>query len=192
MSQSSKTITFVTGNPNKLEEFRAILGSQFPHRVVSQRIDLPEYQGTSSDVTSEKCREAARRLGGPVIVEDTSLCLSALGGLPGPYIKWFVDKVGPEGIHRMLIGFEDKSATAMCIFAYTEGVDAEIHLFEGRMEGTIVEPRGSRHYAWDPCFVPEGYQVSYAEMEKEAKNSISHYRRAIEKIRTFFGELGKS
>ena len=52
-----KTITFVTGNPNKLEEFRAILGSQFPHRVVSRAIDLPEYQGPPEDVTRMKCRQ---------------------------------------------------------------------------------------------------------------------------------------
>ena len=64
--------------------------------------------------------------------------------------------------------------------------DEDILLFEGRMEGVIREPKGSRHYAWDPCFVPMGHDCSYAEMPKETKNSLSHYRRAIEKIRSFF------
>ena len=59
---SSKTITFVTGNAKKLEEFLAILGTSFPHKVVSAKIDLPEYQGTPSEVCEEKCREAFRKV----------------------------------------------------------------------------------------------------------------------------------
>lgn len=57
---SGKVITFVTGNAKKLEEFRAILGSQFPHSLVSRDVDLPEYQGSPEEVVREKCREAAR------------------------------------------------------------------------------------------------------------------------------------
>ena len=55
--------------------------------MISQNVDLPEYQGTPEEVVREKCLEAARRIQGPVIVEDTCLCFNALGGLPGPYIK---------------------------------------------------------------------------------------------------------
>lgn len=55
------------------------------------------------------------------MVEDTSLCFNAYGGLPGPYIKWFLQKLGHEGLNAMLAGFEDKSAYAQCIFAYTPG-----------------------------------------------------------------------
>ena len=57
---SKKVITFVTGNVKKLEEFRAIMGSQFPHSLVSKDVDLPEYQGTPEEVVREKCKEAAR------------------------------------------------------------------------------------------------------------------------------------
>ena len=57
-----KTITFVTGNAKKLEEFIAILGKDFPHEVVSKKLDLPEYQGTPREVCVEKCKEAARRV----------------------------------------------------------------------------------------------------------------------------------
>ena len=60
---SSKTITFVTGNAKKLEEFLAILGANFPHKIVSAKIDLPEYQGTPKEVCEEKCREAFRKVG---------------------------------------------------------------------------------------------------------------------------------
>ena len=76
-----KTITFVTGNAKKLEEVIAILGSKFSYDVISQKIDLPEYQGTPQEIAVEKCREAAKILNGPVMVEDT------MGGLHGPYIN---------------------------------------------------------------------------------------------------------
>ena len=62
LEMSSKTITFVTGNAKKLEEFLAILGTSFPHKVISAKIDLPEYQGTPREVCEEKCREAFRKV----------------------------------------------------------------------------------------------------------------------------------
>ena len=86
-----------------------------------------------------------------MIVEDTCLCFHALGGLPGPYIKWFLEAVGPSGLHRMLAGFEDKTAHALCMFGYSDGEEEPI-VFEGRTEGTIVEPRGPTDFGWDPCF----------------------------------------
>ena len=85
---SRKTLTFVTGNAKKLEEVIAILGSNFPYEVVSQKIDLPEYQGTPEEICIEKCREAAKIVKGPVITEDTCLCFNALGGLPGIAVVW--------------------------------------------------------------------------------------------------------
>ncbi len=64
---------------------------------MSHDLDLPEYQGEPDDVSIQKCREAARRIPGPVLTEDTSLCFNALHGLPGPYVKWFLKKIQPEG-----------------------------------------------------------------------------------------------
>jgi len=184
---TKKTITFVTGNAKKLEEFVAILGTGFPHKVVSSAIDLPEYQGSPADVAREKCREAARRLRSPVIVEDTSLCFGALGGLPGPYVKWFLKNLGPEGLPRLIADFDDKSADAVCIFGYSSGDDDEVILFEGRTSGQIVgPPRGPRDFGWDPCFMPTGYEVTYAEMDKVVKNTISHRSKALEKLKAHF------
>jgi alkylhydroperoxidase family enzyme len=85
-----RDLTFVTGNAKKLQEVTAILGAgenSFPYRLVSRKIDLPELQGTPEDVSREKCKLAVQVVKGPVIVEDTSLCFNALGGLPGVYIK---------------------------------------------------------------------------------------------------------
>lgn len=56
-----------------------------------------------------------------VMVEDTCLCFNALQGLPGPYIKWFLQKLGHDGLNRMLAGFDDKTAYALCVFAYSPG-----------------------------------------------------------------------
>lgn len=80
---SKRSLTFVTGNAKKLEEFISILGPAFPLEVVSQKIDLPEYQGTPQEIAVEKCRQAAKIVQGPVICEDTCLCFNAMGGLPG-------------------------------------------------------------------------------------------------------------
>jgi inosine triphosphate pyrophosphatase len=71
----------------RLEEVIAILGDSLPFDLVSQKIDLPELQGEPEEVSSEKCVLAAQKVQGPVLVEDTSLCYNALGGLPGVYIK---------------------------------------------------------------------------------------------------------
>lgn len=81
-------VTFVTGNAKKLEEVRAILGSDtLPVKIESRKIDLPELQGEPEQISMHKCQLAAEEVGGPVMVEDTNLCFNALGGLPGPYIK---------------------------------------------------------------------------------------------------------
>ena len=60
-------------------------------------VDLPEYQGEPDDVSIQKCKDAAKSITGPMLVEDTSLCFNALNGLPGPYVKWFLKKIHPEG-----------------------------------------------------------------------------------------------
>ena len=64
---------------------------------MSHDLDLPEYQGEPDDVSIQKCKEAAKLIDGPLLVEDTSLCFNALEGLPGPYVKWFLKKIKPEG-----------------------------------------------------------------------------------------------
>ncbi|XP_033738847.1 inosine triphosphate pyrophosphatase-like [Pecten maximus] len=183
-------IILVTGNQKKLEEFNEILGKDFKYKVTSKDIDLPEYQGDPEEVARSKCRLAAEHVQGPVLIEDTSLCFNALGGMPGPYIKWFLKSVGPEGLYKMLAGFEDKTACAMCTFAYSDGKkDSEIKLFVGKTEGSIVDPRGPRDFGWDPCFQPTGFKETYAEMPKSTKNTISHRYRAVDKFRSHF--MGK-
>lgn len=155
--------------------------------MVAQKIDLPEYQGEPDEISIQKCKEAARQVQGPVLVEDTCLCFNALGGLPGPYIKWFLEKLKPEGLHQLLAGFEDKSAYALCTFALSTGDPSQpVLLFRGQTSGQIVMPRGSRDFGWDPCFQPDGYEQTYAEMPKAEKNTISHRFRALLKLQEYF------
>lgn len=182
-----KSLTFVTGNAKKLEELIAILGTTFPRKLVSQKIDLPELQGEIEEICAKKCKEAAANVKGPVLVEDTCLCFNALKGLPGPYIKWFLEKLQPEGLHTLLAGYEDKSAEAVCTFAYHPGGDKdEVILFQGRTPGHIVSPRGARDFGWDACFQPLGYDQTYAEMPKTEKNKISHRYKALTQLQEYF------
>ena len=181
-------ITFITGNRNKLEEVRSILKTNQEdthYSIKALDIDLPEVQGEPEYVVQEKCKSASSQLNGPIIVEDTSLCFNALGGLPGPYIKWFMKKIGLDGLNKLLLGYEDKTIEAKCIFAYQENRDSQIHYFTGITKGTLVEPRGNMNFGWDPVFLPEGYNETYGEMDNETKNSISHRFKALQLLKEF-------
>ena len=102
------------------------------------------------------------------------------------YIKWFLEDCGHVGLNKMLDGFDDRTAYAQTIVAYTTGPGAEIHVFDGRTDGKIVTARGPTDFGWDPIFEPdEGQGKTYAEMSKDFKNSISHRGRSFEKFRTF-------
>ncbi|XP_067389113.1 inosine triphosphate pyrophosphatase isoform X1 [Emydura macquarii macquarii] len=188
---AGRNVVFVTGNAKKLEEVVVIqiLGDAFPYKLIAKKIDLPEYQGEPEEISIQKCREAANQIQGPVIVEDTCLCFNALGGLPGPYIKWFLEKLKPEGLYKLLAGFEDKSAYALCTFAFSTGNPEDpVKLFKGQTCGRIVEPRGPRDFGWDPCFQPDGYNQTYAELPKAVKNSISHRYRALKELSSYFSQ----
>lgn len=86
----------------------------------------------------------------------------------------------------MLTGFEDKTATAVCTFAYSSGGTDDVILFQGKTDGEIVSPRGPRDFGWDPCFQPNGFKKTYAELPKDVKNSISHRYKALEMLRNHF------
>lgn len=175
----------VTSNVGKLREVRDILQGV---EVENRPLDLPELQGKSAvEISRQKAAEAFRQVGHAVIVDDTSLCFHALGGLPGPYIKWFLDSAGCVGLHKMLVGFNDFKASAKCIFVLAECPDAaKAVVFEGVVPGTIVEPRGDNGFGWDKVFQPDGWTKTFAEMTQEEKNSISHRKLALLEMKRFF------
>jgi hypothetical protein len=118
-----RCVYFVTGNEKKKREVNAIVSyHELPFSVEHVDLDLPELQGDPEDICRAKVAAAAEHVGGgSVLVEDTSLCFNALNGLPGVYVKWFVDAIGNDGLHRLLDGYEDKTAYARCILGFKKG-----------------------------------------------------------------------
>ena len=168
-----------------LLEIKSFFKHHLSHTISHQDLDLPEQQGEPQEVAIAKAKEAVTQLNSPVIVEDTSLCFNALGGLPGVYIKWFLEKTGHEGLNNILAAYDDKSGYAQCIFSFTTGVDNEIYTFTGQTPGKIVPAQGPTNFGWDPIFKPDGYEQTYAELDKSVKNSISHRFKSLDKLRNF-------
>lgn len=197
--RTKRTITFVTGNKNKLAEVQRLLsagasGPSIPFEVDNAKLDLPELQGSPEDIAREKCEAASQRLRTAVLTEDTCLCFHALNGLPGPYIKWFLEELGHDGLNKLLDGFDDRQAYARTIVAFSPGPGREVQLFDGRTEGRIVQSRGSGDFGWDAVFEPTREEQggggdddikTYAEMTKDEKNAISHRGRAFRKFREY-------
>ena len=176
-----KIINFVSSNKNKLRELNDMFNENFKDIEVKQLdIDLPELQGVPEDIVRGKLKialEKSKNLKGPILVEDTSLCFNAYGGLPGPYIKYFLKAIKQEGLYKMACVFDDHSAYAQSIFGLQKGENEEPNLFIGKTEGEIVFPRGQKNFGllgWDPCFKPNCSNKTYAEMEEDEKNKISH------------------
>lgn len=176
-----KTICFITGNKNKLREATKILDD---YKIESIKIDLDELQGERSYVAERKAKLAAEQLNKTVIVDDTALCFNALKGLPGIYIKHFLEKLGTIGLYNLVKDYDDKSADAVCSIGYCEpGKDPIV--FEGICSGDIVGPKGKTDFGWDPIFMPKGQNKTYAELDNEIKNKISHRHKALMKLKHF-------
>eukprot|EP00760_Papus_ankaliazontas_P022692 PhM_4_TR18934/c0_g1_i2/m.12533/K01519/ITPA; inosine triphosphate pyrophosphatase len=182
------TLHFITGNANKLREVREIL-SGTNVEIVATTYDLPELQGADPiSISRAKAVYAYRLAQRPILIEDTSLCFNALGGLPGPYIKWFMEKLGHDGLNKMLVGFDgdNTSAYALCTFALAfSEKEEDVIIFQGTCEGHIVPPRGPTNFGWDPIFEPNESinKQTFAEMPSEEKNQISHRSRALNKVK---------
>ncbi len=173
-------LTFVTSSPHKRREAEQILGLP----LTSEHIHLDEVQGLDLAVVARhKAAEAARRLGRPVLVEDTALELHALGGFPGPLIRWLLEAAGPQALPRLLAGFADKGATARCVAVVRAG--AHEWVGSGAVEGVIVDTaRGAEGFGWDVVFAPAwGGGRTYAEMPAAKKNARSHRFLALDALR---------
>jgi non-canonical purine NTP pyrophosphatase (RdgB/HAM1 family) len=155
-------VTFVTGSPKKAEYLAKLLGFTIKH----QKVDLHEPQSLNlREITEYKARHAYEIIKAPVLVEDVSLEFESLNGLPGTFIKFFIDTVPLEKICRM-ISDGNRKALARCVFAYFDGSD--ITFFEAAYPGMIAqEPRGGNGYGYDKILIPEGYTITRAEMTPE-------------------------
>ena len=113
---------------------------------------MPEIQSDPIEVAKSKSKLAYKLAKKPIITEDTSLMLNSYGGLPGAYVKSFLEKIGPMGIYKMANVFEDRSAIVQCIFCYCYCENKDPIVFIGQMKGQIVEPSGQNNYGFDPSF----------------------------------------
>jgi len=173
-------LVFVTSSEAKHREAQDILGRPID-RVT---LDLVEPQGLDVvEVAREKARLAAILLGRPVLVEDTSLELVALGGFPGPLVRWLLAAAGPAVIARMLDPFPVRDAVARCAAVVRDGEQEWIGVGEALGE-IVADARGAGGFGWDVVFAPEwGGGRTYAEMTAAEKNSRSHRRLAFEALR---------
>lgn len=181
MSSKNFSITFVTGNPKKAEQ----LGYHLDMPVQHRKLDIPEIQSLDlEEVVTRKAREAYKRIGSPVLVEDTSLRFSALGKLPGPLIKWFLTELKNDGLCKLLDPYADRSALAEVKFALFDG--ETMHVFSGEMPGTIAEqPLGEDGFGWDPIFMPKGYTKTWGQMDAEEQKETSMRRIALKKLEEY-------
>ncbi len=174
-------ITFVTSNKGKAEEISR--QSHLPIEAVA--LDLYEVQSLDvREVIEAKAREAYRLIGSPVIVDDASVAIHELGGLPGALVRWFIKGVGNEGICRFADQSLTRRATAGVGIGYFDG--ETFAPFISEVEGTISDhPTGDGGYGWDSIFIQEGYEVTRASLTPEEYDQASIRRPALEGLARF-------
>lgn len=174
-------IYFVTGNKDKLKEAQAMWSE-----VEGINIDLDEIQELDGKkIIEAKLKEAIKQKPGiPLIVEDQSVMIDGMNGLPGPLIKWFVKSMGLEGLVKMAESVGNNNCEARTIIGYTDKL-GNTNYFEATIKGKIVSPRGNIGWGWDSVFQPEGYNETFSEMTIEQKNELSMRRMALEKLKKY-------
>lgn len=174
-------ILFITGNQNKLREAKGIMPE-----IEGLDIDLPEIQELDTKKIIEfKLNEAIKQKPGVnLIVEDQSLTINGMNGLPGPFIKWFDKALEIEGIYKMALKMGNQKTEAKTTIGYCDK-NGKITFFEAVVKGKMVAPRGNIGWGWDPVFQQDGYKKTYAEMTMEQKNELSMRKIALEKLKKF-------
>lgn len=177
-------LTLVTSNKGKLQEWQRILPSAI--EIVTHDVDLSEIQSLDSEqIVADKAKRAYEQLQTPVIVEDVSAGLERLGWLPGPFIKFFISKLG-EGALFELADQSGKRARVACAIAYYDG--HTLMTVKAENQGTVVEPRGENGFGFDKVFIPDGSTKTYGEMTMKEKDAVSHRSKAI---KLFIEKLSK-
>jgi XTP/dITP diphosphohydrolase len=180
-SNGMKKILLVTSNPAKVQEFQEIM--HIPVQIAD--IELDEIQELDvKKIALHKLDEAYRKVKEPVLVDDVSFEVDAWDGFPGPLIKWILKTGGAQLLIKMLRHEENRLAHVGLVIGFHDG--KEKHLFLGKAKGTISgSVRGKDGFGWDKVFIPDGHSLTYAEMEPEEKNAISHRGIALAKFKDF-------
>ena len=179
-----KNLTFITGNQHKTEELENYLGIT----VTAKKLDIPEIQSLDlEEVAKAKAQAAYLLLGTPVLVEDTALTFIALGKLPGPLIKHFLETIGNEGLIKILSGYEDRKAVAETCFAFAD--EKGIKTFRASTSGTVaLSPCGEMGFGWDAIFIPERASKTWAEMTMAEKQTDSMRAQALDKLKEYLAK----
>lgn len=196
-------IVFATNNSHKLEEIRQILGKSIEVLSLADincHEDIPETAPTIEGNAMMKARYVYDKYGTPCFADDTGLEVEALAGAPGVYSARYAGGEGHDSEANMrkllheLEGKENRRAQFRTVIALIEQKDGKpvAHTFEGKIEGHISdEKRGTSGFGYDPIFVPEGYEQSFAELGNEIKNKISHRARAVARLAEYLHGTGK-
>ncbi len=173
-------VVFITGNQNKADYLAKYLGYPVEHI----KLELDEIQSLDAKtIVEHKVRQAYGKIEKPVLVEDGSLEFVALGRLPGPFIKFFVEEMPMETMCSILDG-KTRKAIARTTFGYFDG--NEPRFFEGRLDGEIaLVPAGENGWDWDKIFIPEGYTMTRAQLNNEEYQKTSIQLRPFAQLKEF-------
>lgn len=189
-------LIFATNNAHKLREVSQVVGDKFTlltPRECGIDEDIPEEQPTLEGNALQKARYIYARTGMDCFADDTGLEVDALGGEPGVRsARYATDGHDDEANKRLLLermqGVEARGAQFRTAIALIIG--GKEYLFEGIVRGNItLEEQGDGGFGYDPLFVAEGCEQSFAEISAEEKNEISHRGRAVRKLAEFLQEL---
>lgn len=187
---SGERLLIATHNPGKAREIGELLSPYIGSFTTSAELGLEEPEETGDTFIANaliKARQAAQASGMIALADDSGLSVTALNGDPGVYsARWAGPdkdfKLAMKRVHDALDGHADRSASFICVLALA-WPDGEAHTFEGRIGGQIVWPaRGSKGFGYDPIFVADGHDRTFAEIEPPEKQAISHRARAFEKL----------
>jgi XTP/dITP diphosphohydrolase len=185
----SEILVFATNNTHKLKEIRKIVPQGFEIlglKDIGCKEDIPETAATLEGNADIKSSFVYERFGRNCFADDTGLEVVALDGKPGVYSARYAGEDGNAEkniikLLREMLGIEDRRARFRTVISLI--IDGDIRHFQGIVEGKILyDRRGAEGFGYDPVFLPDGYDQSFAEMDLELKNSISHRGRAVRKL----------
>jgi len=185
-------IIFASNNKNKIREIKHILGNSFTLlslNDINMGEDIPEDEPTLEGNAIHKARHIFRATGMNVFADDTGLEVEALDGKPGIHSARFAgeNKDSNANIEKLLAllgNATNRNARFRTVIALIIG--GKEYLFEGIIRGTIItKKKGREGFGYDPVFVPEGNNMTFAEMDLNEKNKISHRAQAFEQLKSF-------
>lgn len=176
-------LIFLSSNQHKIDEVKSIIESE-DIKITPCCEKINEIQSEDMrEIVIDKSLKAFRRIGHPLLVEQTGLLLGELSDLPGGLTQIFWDALQAERFCKYFSNSGTTKVKAKTVLAFCDGM--KVHTFEGNIDGLIVDtPRGSRDFQWDCVFQPEGYSETFAEMG-DKKNRISMRKIALEKFKKY-------